>query len=147
MVWFKYNYNKWMHSFEISLGYESVNQSTFSTALHWKCTSVNSFIPQWNLKRMHSILQYFPWSVIVHGTVPCNMKWMYKCTKYYFEAFSSGILYLSTKKSQVCSRISKLIVSKVEITKVHLVSHTWIICFVYEGWYLMGRILYFYSTY
>jgi len=54
-----------MHSFEVSLGYESVDRSTFSTwsvstwsatALHWKCTSVNAFIPQWNFKRMHSIL-------------------------------------------------------------------------------------------
>jgi hypothetical protein len=37
------------------------NITTFSTwsavaALHWKCTSVNAFIPQWNFKRMHSIL-------------------------------------------------------------------------------------------
>jgi len=62
-----------MRSFEVSLGYESVDRSTFSTwsatahwvwkrwskhitALHWKCTSVNAFIPQWNFKRMHSIL-------------------------------------------------------------------------------------------
>jgi hypothetical protein len=38
-----------MHSFEVSMGYESVDQTTFSTwsaiALHWKCTSVNAFIP------------------------------------------------------------------------------------------------------
>jgi hypothetical protein len=26
-------------------------------ALHWKCTSVNACIPQWNFKRMHSILK------------------------------------------------------------------------------------------
>ena len=50
----------WMHSFEVSLGYECVDRTTFSTlsatVLHWKCTSVNAFIPQWNFKRMHSIL-------------------------------------------------------------------------------------------
>jgi hypothetical protein len=50
-----------MHSFEVSLGYECVDRTTFSTwsasALHWKCTSVNAFIPQWNFKRMHSILK------------------------------------------------------------------------------------------
>ena len=61
MVWFKYNYKNWMHSFEVSLGYESIDQTTFSTwsatTLHWKCTSVNAFIPQWNFKRMHSILK------------------------------------------------------------------------------------------
>ena len=59
MVWFKYNYKNWMHSFEVSLGNESVDRTTFSTciALHWKCTSVNAFIPQWNFKRMHSILK------------------------------------------------------------------------------------------
>jgi hypothetical protein len=34
-------------------GYESVDRTTFST-LHWKCTLVNTFIPQWNFKRMHS---------------------------------------------------------------------------------------------
>jgi hypothetical protein len=49
-----------MHSFEVSLGYESVDRTTFSTwsatTLHWKCISVNAFIPQWNFKRMHSIL-------------------------------------------------------------------------------------------
>jgi hypothetical protein len=52
LVWFKYNYKNWMHSFEVSLGNESVDRTTFSTwsttALHWKCTSVNAFIPQWN---------------------------------------------------------------------------------------------------
>ena len=62
MVWFQYNYKNWMHSFVVSLGYESVDRTTFSTwsttALHWKCTSVNAFIPQWNFKRMHSILKY-----------------------------------------------------------------------------------------
>ena len=51
-----------MHSFEVSLGYESVDRTTFSTwsttALHWICTSVNAFIPQWNFKRMHSILKW-----------------------------------------------------------------------------------------
>ena len=51
-----------MHSFEVSLGHESVDRTTFSTwsatALHWKCTSVNAFIPQWNFKRMHSILKW-----------------------------------------------------------------------------------------
>ena len=31
MVWFKYNYKNWMHSFEVSLGYESVDRTTFST--------------------------------------------------------------------------------------------------------------------
>jgi hypothetical protein len=30
-------------------------------ALHWKCTSVNAFIPQWNFKRMHSILKWWRW--------------------------------------------------------------------------------------
>jgi hypothetical protein len=47
-----------MHSFKVSLEYESVDRTTFSTwsAVHWKCTSVNAFIPQWNFKRMHSIL-------------------------------------------------------------------------------------------
>ena len=59
MVWFKYNYKNWMHSFEVSLGHESVDRTTFSTStLHWKCTSVNAFIPQWNFKRMHSILKW-----------------------------------------------------------------------------------------
>ena len=28
---FKYNYKNWMHSFEVSLGYESVDRTTFST--------------------------------------------------------------------------------------------------------------------
>ena len=50
----------WMHSFEVSLGYESVDRSTFSmkrgSALCWKCSSINVFKPQWNFKRMHSIL-------------------------------------------------------------------------------------------
>jgi hypothetical protein len=50
----------WMHSFEVSLGYESVDRSTFplkrSSASCWKCSSINAFIPQWNFKRMHSIL-------------------------------------------------------------------------------------------
>ena len=46
-----------MHSFEVSLGHESVDRTTFS-ALHWKYTSVNAFIPQWNFKRMHSILKF-----------------------------------------------------------------------------------------
>jgi hypothetical protein len=36
-----------MQSFEVSLGYESVDRTTFSTwsamALHWKCSSVNAF--------------------------------------------------------------------------------------------------------
>jgi hypothetical protein len=36
-----------------SLGYESVDRSTFSC---WKCSSINAFIPHWNFKRMHSIL-------------------------------------------------------------------------------------------
>jgi hypothetical protein len=66
-------FKNWMHSFEVSLGYESVDRSTFSMkrgsascwkcssinvfiTLHWKCTSVNTFIPQWKFKRMHSIL-------------------------------------------------------------------------------------------
>ena len=31
MVWFKYNYKNWMHSFEVSLGYESIDRTTFST--------------------------------------------------------------------------------------------------------------------
>jgi hypothetical protein len=42
------NYKNWMHSFEVSLGYESVDRTTFSTwsvALHWKCTSVNLLCP------------------------------------------------------------------------------------------------------
>jgi len=43
-----------MHSFEVSLGYEIVDRTTFST---WRCSSVNAFIPQWNLKKMHSILK------------------------------------------------------------------------------------------
>jgi hypothetical protein len=30
-MWFKYNYKNWMHSFEVSLGYESVDRTTFST--------------------------------------------------------------------------------------------------------------------
>ena len=62
LVWYKYNDKNWMHSFEVSLRYESVDRTTFSTwsaiALHWKCTSVNAFIPQWNFKRMHSILNW-----------------------------------------------------------------------------------------
>jgi len=49
-----------MHSFEVSLGYESVDRSTFSmkrgSVSCWKCDSINTFIPQWNFKRMHSIL-------------------------------------------------------------------------------------------
>ena len=53
-------FKNWMHSFEVSLGYESVDQSTFSmkrgSASCWKCSSINAFIPQWNFKRMHSIL-------------------------------------------------------------------------------------------
>jgi hypothetical protein len=44
----------------ISMVCESIDRTRFSiwstTALHWKCPSVNAFIPQWNLKRMHSIL-------------------------------------------------------------------------------------------
>jgi hypothetical protein len=40
-----------------------LDRTTFSTwsaatALHWKCTSVNAFIPQWNFKRMHSTLKW-----------------------------------------------------------------------------------------
>ena len=42
-----------MHSFEVSLGYERVDWNTSSC---WKCSSINDFIPQWNFKRMHSIL-------------------------------------------------------------------------------------------
>ena len=38
-----------------ALHVENVGRSTFSypneIALHWKCTSVNAFIPQWNLVR------------------------------------------------------------------------------------------------
>jgi len=38
-----------MHSFEVSLGYESVDRSTFSmkrsSASCWKCSSINAFIP------------------------------------------------------------------------------------------------------
>ena len=48
MVRFKYNYKNWMHSFEVSLGYESVDRTTFSTwsevVFHWKCIPVNAFI-------------------------------------------------------------------------------------------------------
>jgi hypothetical protein len=51
-----------MHSFEVSLGYESVDQSTFSMKHGWKCSSINAFIPQWNFKRMHSILTKKRWS-------------------------------------------------------------------------------------
>jgi hypothetical protein len=55
-----YLFKNWMHSFEVSLGYESVDRSTFSmkcsSASCWKCSSINAFIPQWNFKRMHSIL-------------------------------------------------------------------------------------------
>jgi hypothetical protein len=43
----------------IALHVENVVRSTLSypnETLHWKCTSVNAFIPQWNFKRMHSIL-------------------------------------------------------------------------------------------
>jgi hypothetical protein len=57
LSWFKYNYKNWMHSFEVSLGYESLDRTTFSTWSDWKCTSVNAFIPQWNFKRIHSILK------------------------------------------------------------------------------------------
>jgi hypothetical protein len=53
-------FENWMHSFEVSLGYESVDRSTFSmkrgSASCWKCSSINAFKPQWNFKRMHSIL-------------------------------------------------------------------------------------------
>jgi hypothetical protein len=37
----------------ISLGYENVDRPTFSTwsAVHWKCTSVNAFISQMQLKK------------------------------------------------------------------------------------------------
>jgi hypothetical protein len=63
---FKYNYKNWMHSFEVSMGYESVDQTTFSTwsaiTLHWKCTSVNAFIPQWNI-RIECILLKFHWGM------------------------------------------------------------------------------------
>ena len=42
-------FKNWMHSFEVSLGYESVDRSTFSmkrrSALCWKCASINAFIP------------------------------------------------------------------------------------------------------
>jgi hypothetical protein len=34
MVWFKYNYKNWMHSFEVSLGYESVDRTTSMWPLH-----------------------------------------------------------------------------------------------------------------
>jgi hypothetical protein len=37
LVWFKYNYKNWMHSFEISLGYESVE-------LHFQHEAVPHFI-------------------------------------------------------------------------------------------------------
>jgi hypothetical protein len=51
-----------MHSFEVSLGYESVDRSTFwklwPKYILEKCTSVNAFIPQRNFKRMHSILKW-----------------------------------------------------------------------------------------
>ena len=50
----------WMHSFEVSLGYESIDRSTFSmkhgSASCWKCSSINAFIPEWNFKRMPSVL-------------------------------------------------------------------------------------------
>ena len=36
-MWFKYNYKNWMHSFEVSLGYESVDRTTFST---WSAENV-----------------------------------------------------------------------------------------------------------
>jgi hypothetical protein len=31
LVWFKYNYKNWMHSFEVLLVYESVDRTTSST--------------------------------------------------------------------------------------------------------------------
>jgi hypothetical protein len=44
----------------VSLGCEtSLTFSTCKVALHWKCTSVNAFIPQWNFKRMQSILKWY----------------------------------------------------------------------------------------
>ena len=64
--------------------------------LHSNVSFINSYrCPKYTMLSLHCFdTKYFTWSVIVHGTVPCNMKWMYKCIKYYFEAFSSGILYL-----------------------------------------------------
>ena len=54
------SFKNWIHSFEVSLGYESVDRSTFSmkrdSASCWKYSSINAFIPLWNFKRMHSIL-------------------------------------------------------------------------------------------
>jgi hypothetical protein len=40
----------------------------FNMALHWKCTSVNAFIPQWNFKRMHSILN---WNMLTNIIFVC----------------------------------------------------------------------------
>jgi hypothetical protein len=42
-----------MHSFEVSLGYESVDRSTFSMtrASCWKCSSINAFIPPMKLQK------------------------------------------------------------------------------------------------
>ena len=36
--------------FEVSLGYESVDQSTFSMKC-WKCSSINAFIPPMKLQK------------------------------------------------------------------------------------------------
>jgi hypothetical protein len=41
-------------------GMKALTESTFSmksgSASCWKCSSINAFIPQWNFKRIHSIL-------------------------------------------------------------------------------------------
>jgi hypothetical protein len=58
LVWFKYNYKNWMHSFEVSFGVWK-RWLKYITALHWKCTSVNAFIPQWNFKNSASLKMYF----------------------------------------------------------------------------------------
>ena len=50
-----YLIKNWMHSFEVSLGYESVDRSTFSmkcrSASCWKCSSINAFIPPMKLQK------------------------------------------------------------------------------------------------
>jgi hypothetical protein len=80
-----------MHSFEVSLGYESVDRATFSTwsttALHWKCTSVNAFIPQWNFKRMHSILEYL-WIIKLKNFPVINLIVLFRLIR--------GIMFIST---------------------------------------------------